>query len=85
MARRCVESHPNANLYFVPPGVCGESALAGGGGGDGVSCTIEEDEEGVALRIDFLAALLVEGHAKKPAMLREHAAVAVRQSLNELG
>ena len=50
---------------------------------DGVLGTAERDEEGVALRVDLLAARALERLPQEPAMSREHVAVGVAQLAEE--
>jgi hypothetical protein len=80
-----VETHPDANLHSVAPGVRSERPLRCNGGRDGVSRTGEGDEKGVSLRVDLDAAALRERGTKKMAMFGKHVAVALAQPLYELG
>ena len=80
-----VETHPDANLCSVAPGMRRECPLRCDSGRDGVPGTGEGDEKGVSLRVDLDAAPRGECHPKEPAMLGEHIAVALPQGLDEPG
>jgi len=62
----------------------GERALSGDCGCDGITCTGEGDEEGIALRINLGTAVLGKCGAKQSAMLGEDRAVALLQPLDQL-
>jgi len=49
----------------------------------GVRCFAKREEEGVALRVDLLAAVLSECSAQDPAVLGHHLAVPVSQLLEQ--
>jgi hypothetical protein len=60
-----VNAHPDANIARCEP------ALSLGRRGQRVTGACEDNEEGVALRVDLRPAMLVEGGPEQPAMLRE--------------
>ena len=61
----------------------GERALRRARGQRGVRRLAKGDEEGVALRVDLLAAVLFECGAQDPAVLGQHLAVPVSQLLEQ--
>src|SRR5205823_5522381 len=52
--------------------------------GDSISGTGESDEEGIALRVDLAAAILLEGMTQQASALRQHAGIALAQLLEQL-
>jgi hypothetical protein len=80
----CVKAHAHRDPATALPRLTGERALSRDCGRHGVSCSFEHDEEGVPLRIDFRAAVLDERHAKQRTMGREHRAVPLAESLDQL-
>src|SRR5205807_5700938 len=59
-----VDAHAHTTLHAVRPWVLGERALCRGRGQRGVRRLAKSDEEGVALRVDLLPAVLFEGGAE---------------------
>ena len=74
-----VDPHPHSDRGPFRPCLFGQRALCSDGCLDGVLRAAERDEERVALRVDLLAARLLEGPAQEPAVRREHVAVGVAQ------
>jgi hypothetical protein len=79
-----MKTHPDGDRSFIRPPMFGECALSGDCGCDGITCTGEGDEEGIALRIDLGTAVLGKCGAKQSAMLGEDRAVALLQPLDQL-
>jgi hypothetical protein len=80
-----VHAHSHTTLHSVRPGMLGERALRRACGQRGVRGLAKGDEEGVALRVDLLSAVLFEGGAQDPAVLGQHLAVPVSQLLEQAG
>src|SRR5947208_1853811 len=80
-----VQAHAHTTLHSVRPGVLGERALRRGCGQRRVRRPPKGDEEGVALRVDLLAAVLFECCAQNPTVLGQHLAVTVSQLLQQAG
>jgi hypothetical protein len=65
--------------------VCGKRALSGDCGCDGTEGAAEGNEEGVALRIDFSAAMLADRGPEESTVLRKHRPIPLLQPLEQLG
>lgn len=78
-----MDSHPDAHLRAVGPGVLCERALSIRRGGHGIAGSSEGGEEGVALRVDLLAAGGSERLTQQTPVRRVHVGPAVAQALDE--
>ena len=74
-----VDPHPYLDHGSFRPRLFGQRALRGDGRIDRVLRAAERDEERVALRVDLLAARLLEGPAQEPAVRREQVSVGVAE------
>jgi hypothetical protein len=74
-----VESHADANGSTIRPPLRGECALAGHGGGDGVPCARESDEERVALRVDLVVLELRECRTQQACVGRKDLVVGLAE------
>ncbi len=79
-----VQAHAHAQLGALGPVVRRERALTVRGRGGRVARAGEDVEEGVALRVDLLAAVRGERLAEEALVRLEHAAVAVAQLFQQL-
>jgi hypothetical protein len=61
----------------------GEGALGGNRGKHSLAGVLEGDEEGVSLRVDLVARVLLEHAAKKPGVVGEHLAIPSAQHLHQ--
>ena len=78
-----VQAHPHADRGVLGPRVLGVRALRLDGRRDGVASAGEGEEERVALRVDLGPVVAGERLAHEPPVIREHAAVAVAELLEQ--
>ena len=69
------DAHADADLSPAGPAVLGERALRPCGRTDGVAGSGEGDEEGIALRVDFVASRLGDRLAQQPVVVGQHLGV----------
>jgi hypothetical protein len=80
-----VQTHANAHLLALGPGVGVEAALRVDCGGNRIAGSREREEEAVSLRVDLSSVAGDECLANDPPVLAGHLGVAVAQLLQQLG
>jgi hypothetical protein len=78
-----VDPHPHANGDAVRPRLRGKGALRRYCGGDRVPGARERDEDGIALRVDLVAAELLNCLAEQTRMRRQNIVVLVAELLQQ--
>jgi hypothetical protein len=78
-----VDPHAHANGDAVRPRLRGKGALRRYCGGDRVPGARERDEEGIALRVDLVAAELLNCLAEQTRMRRQNIVVPVAELLQQ--
>ena len=78
-----VDSHTHLDLHAVGPAVGEERDLPFDGSQDCVAGTRERNEEGVALRVDFAAAVGAERGSEHALVLGKHLVVPIPQLLHQ--
>ena len=79
-----VQPDPHADVDLARPRLRCVRALRLDGSGDGISRAREDEEEGVALRVDLDPVASSERVADDPPVRRQHLAVVVAEALEEL-
>ena len=79
----CVDPHSNLDVHGLWPLVGEERKLSFDGSKHRLARAREGDEEGIALRVDLVAAVSRERCAQQPLMLGEHPLVPVAELLHE--
>ena len=78
-----VQSHPHLDPHSVGPLVSGKRELALNCREEPVSGAGERDEEGIALRVDLVSAVRIEGCSQQALVLVENVAVALTKLFDE--
>ena len=79
LARMHTDAHPNGNA--LGPGITGQSALDGDGRENRIGGTSKDHEEGITLRVDFVAAPLTKCRSQQLAIVGQHADIPISQLL----
>ena len=80
----CVQAHAHSDLAVVGPAVVGEGELGGHRARHSRRRLLEDDEQGVAPRAHFLAAVAAEGGPHELVVSGEEGGIAVAEALEEM-
>ena len=79
-----MQAHTHTHLHTFRPGVSGKAALGDYSRRDSISSTGKGDEEGISLRVHFVAIPLLERGTQQLPACCEYALIAVTQLLEKL-